>query len=108
MRFDALQMMAVLSESLLYCTHGPLRMQALSAWLSFVQLLARHAPQVLERIAAQAAVVLLPVLEPADSQVRRSQLCWSLCCLVAACASADSMGLCCACRPVLVAVLTYS
>jgi serine/threonine-protein kinase ATR len=44
-------------------------MQALSAWLCFVQLLARHAPKVLERIAAQAAVVLLPVLEPADSQV---------------------------------------
>lgn len=65
-----LQLMAVLSESLIYCTHGPLKMQALSAWLCFVQLLARHAPQVLERIAAQAAVVLLPVLEPADSQVR--------------------------------------
>jgi hypothetical protein len=63
------QMMAVLSEALLYCTSGPLRMQALSAWLCFVQLLARHAPKVLERIAAQAAVVLLPVLEPADSQV---------------------------------------
>lgn len=44
-------------------------MQALSAWLCFVQLLAKHAPQVLERIAAQAAVVLLPVLEPADAQV---------------------------------------
>lgn len=43
-------------------------MQALSAWLCFVQLLARHAPEVLERIAAQAAVVLLPVLEPADTQ----------------------------------------
>lgn len=62
-------MMAVLSEALLYCTSGALRMQALSAWLCFVQLLARHAPKVLERIAAQAAVVLLPVLEPADSQV---------------------------------------
>lgn len=63
-------MMAVLSESLLYCTQGPLRMQALSAWLCFVQLLAKHAPHVLERIAAQAAVVLLPVLEPADTQVK--------------------------------------
>jgi hypothetical protein len=39
-------MMAVLSESLMYCTHGPLRMQALTAWLCFVQLLAQHAPQV--------------------------------------------------------------
>lgn len=66
-------MMAVLSESLMYCTHGPLRMQALSAWLCFVQLLAKHAPQVLERIAAQAAVVLLPVLEPVDTQVMHLQ-----------------------------------
>jgi len=64
----ALQLMAVLSESLVYCTQGQLRMQALSAWLCFVQLLAQHAPEVLERIAAQAAVVLLPVLEPADTQ----------------------------------------
>jgi hypothetical protein len=44
-------------------------MQALTAWLCFVQLLAQHAPQVLERIAAQAAVVLLPVLELAHTQV---------------------------------------
>lgn len=65
------QLMAVLSESLIYCTHGPPRLQALTAWLCFVQLLAKHAPQVLERVAAQAAVVLLPVLEPADTQVIR-------------------------------------
>ncbi|WIA34494.1 hypothetical protein OEZ86_012821 [Tetradesmus obliquus] len=58
----ALQMMAVLSEALLYCTDGPLRMQALSGWLVFVQLLAQHAPAVLQRVAAHAAVVLLPVL----------------------------------------------
>lgn len=61
--------MAVLSEALLYCTGGALRLQALSGWLCFVQLLAQHAPLVLERIAAQAAVVLLPVLEPADTLV---------------------------------------
>lgn len=54
--------MAVLSEALLYCTDGPLRMQALSGWLVFVQLLAQHAPAVLQRVAAHAAVVLLPVL----------------------------------------------
>lgn len=59
--------MAVLSESLMHCTQGPLQMQALSAWLRFVQLLAQHAPEVLERIAAQAAVVLLPVLEPVEA-----------------------------------------
>jgi hypothetical protein len=81
-------MMAVLSESLLYCTQGPLRMQALSAWLCFVQLLAKHAPHVLERIAAQAAVVLLPVLEPGDTQVKgfylilcRVERCTSNCCV---------------------------
>eukprot|EP00879_Flechtneria_rotunda_P008531 GHRR01008938.1.p1 GENE.GHRR01008938.1~~GHRR01008938.1.p1 ORF type:complete len:1480 (+),score=620.50 GHRR01008938.1:516-4442(+) len=62
----ALQMMAVLSEALLHCAEGQLLMQALAAWLSFVQLLARLAPQVLQRVAAQAAVVLLPVLEPAN------------------------------------------
>jgi hypothetical protein len=55
-------MMAVLSEALLYCTEGALRMQALSGWLVFVQLLAQHAPAVLQRVAAHAAVVLLPVL----------------------------------------------
>jgi hypothetical protein len=55
-------MMAVLSEALLYCTQGALRMQALSGWLVFVQLLATHAPAVLQRVAAHAAVVLLPVL----------------------------------------------
>jgi hypothetical protein len=38
--------MAVLSEALLYCKEGKLRMQALSAWLCFVQLLAQEAPQV--------------------------------------------------------------
>lgn len=63
-----LQMMAVLSESLMYCTEGSLRMQALSAWLGFVQLLAAHAPAVLKRVAAQAAVVLLPVLELASQE----------------------------------------
>lgn len=55
--------MAVLSEALLYCTSGDLLMQALAGWLSFTQLLAAHAPEVLQRVAAQAAVVLLPVLE---------------------------------------------
>jgi len=40
------QLMAVLSEALLYCKEGKLRMQALSAWLCFVQLLAEEAPQV--------------------------------------------------------------
>jgi hypothetical protein len=59
--------MAVLTEALLLCTDGPLLVQALAAWLAFVRLLAEHAPAVLGRIAAQAAVVLLPVLEPASS-----------------------------------------
>eukprot|EP00878_Enallax_costatus_P012343 GHUV01012892.1.p1 GENE.GHUV01012892.1~~GHUV01012892.1.p1 ORF type:complete len:1174 (+),score=406.36 GHUV01012892.1:1698-5219(+) len=62
----AFQLMAVLSEALLYCTKGELLMQAISGWLSFVQLLAAHAPEVLQRVAAQAAVVLLPVLELAS------------------------------------------
>eukprot|EP00775_Hariotina_reticulata_P013107 gene13107-13235_t len=62
----AYQLMAVLSEALLYCKEGKLRMQALSAWMCFVQLLAQEAPQVLERVAAQSAVVLLPVLELAS------------------------------------------
>jgi hypothetical protein len=87
---NSLQMMAVLSESLLYCTQGPLRMQALSAWLCFVQLLAKHAPHVLERIAAQAAVVLLPVLEPADTQVIKLRL---ILCHVEHCTSKCSVGL---------------
>lgn len=60
--------MAVLSEALLHCTEGGLRLQALAAWLAFVQLLASHAPQVLERVAAQAAVVMLPVLELASTE----------------------------------------
>ncbi len=60
------QIMAVLSEALR--THGAspchtLRLQALSGWCSFVRCLAAHAPQLLERVAAQASVVLLPVLE---------------------------------------------
>lgn len=58
--------MAVLSEALLYCIKGDLLMQALAGWLSFTQLLAAHAPEVLQRVAAQAAVVLLPVLELAS------------------------------------------
>lgn len=62
--------MAVLSEALLYCTKGEPLMQALSGWLSFVQLLAVHAPEVLQRVAAQAAVVLLPVLELASQGSR--------------------------------------
>jgi type IV secretory pathway VirJ component len=67
--FLLMQMMAVLSEALLYCTEGTLRMQALSGWLVFVQLLAAHAPAVLQRVAAHAAVVLLPVLELTSEQV---------------------------------------
>jgi hypothetical protein len=43
-------------------------MQALSGWLVFVQLLAAHAPAVLQRVAAHAAVVLLPVLELTSEQ----------------------------------------
>jgi type IV secretory pathway VirJ component len=66
--YALLQMMAVLSEALLYCTEGTLRMQALSGWLVFVQLLAAHAPAVLQRVAAHAAVVLLPVLELTSEQ----------------------------------------
>lgn len=59
--------MAVLSEALLYCTSGVLLVQALSGWLSFIQLLAKWAPEVLQRVAAQAAVVLLPTLELTSS-----------------------------------------
>lgn len=55
--------MAVLSEALLHCCSQDVQLQALSAWLVLVKGLAARAPQLLERVAAQAAVVLLPVLE---------------------------------------------
>jgi hypothetical protein len=56
--------MAVLSEALLHCAAGSEpQLQALAAWLLLVRGLAERAPQLLERVAAQAAVVLLPVLE---------------------------------------------
>jgi hypothetical protein len=67
-------MMAVLSEALICCPGGEPLLQALSAWLCFVQLLAAHAPKVLESIAAQAAVVLLPVLEPANSRAEAGSM----------------------------------
>jgi hypothetical protein len=58
--------MAVLSEALLHTAGGPeAQLQALAALLGLVRGLAAHAPQLLERVAAQAAVVLLPVLEAA-------------------------------------------
>ena len=43
--------------------------QALSAWRVFIRSLAAKAPQLLERIAVQAVVVLLEVLEE-GGQVR--------------------------------------
>jgi hypothetical protein len=55
--------MAVLSEALLHCASPDVQLQALAAWLVLVRGLAARAPQLLERVAAQAAVVLLPVLE---------------------------------------------
>lgn len=59
-----MQVMAVLSEALqVHGSSTSLQLQTLSALLTYVKALATHAPQLLERIAAQVAVVLLPVLE---------------------------------------------
>ncbi|KIY93597.1 hypothetical protein MNEG_14365 [Monoraphidium neglectum] len=64
----ALQIMAVLSEALMHCASAEAQLQALAAWLVLVRGLAARAPQLLERVAAQAAVVLLPVLEAAAAR----------------------------------------
>lgn len=60
--------MAVLSEALEHSPPGEPQLQALAAWLLLVRGLAARAPQLLERVAAQAAVVLLPVLVDASAR----------------------------------------
>jgi hypothetical protein len=61
--------MALLSAALLHCGgSAEVELQALAAWLLFVRGLASAAPQLLERVAAQAAVALLPVLEAAAAR----------------------------------------
>lgn len=57
------QVMAVLSEAVLHGHRGELKLQGLHAWLVFIRCLARRAPDLLQRVVVQAAVVLLPVLE---------------------------------------------
>jgi hypothetical protein len=57
------QIMAVLSDALLHLEAPELQLQALAGWHVFVKQLASRGSHMLQRVAAQAAVVLLPVLE---------------------------------------------
>jgi serine/threonine-protein kinase ATR len=57
------QIMAVLSDALLHLQQPALQLQALAGWHVFVRQLAGQGAGTLARVAAQAAVVLLPLLE---------------------------------------------
>lgn len=59
-----LQLLALLKEATACSKAVALQRQAVVAWLVLVQHIAAKAPQLLNRVAAQAAATLLPVLQP--------------------------------------------
>jgi hypothetical protein len=63
LKHHVLQLMGVLSEAVECAVHEQVQWQAVGVWLVLIQGLAASAPELLDRVAAQAAVVLLPLVE---------------------------------------------
>ena len=63
LKHHVLQLLGVLSEAVECAVHEQVQWQAVGVWLVLIQGLAATAPELLDRVAAQAAVVLLPLVE---------------------------------------------